>query len=416
MLRCEILSTGDEVLTGMITDTNASFLADRLGALGFEVVRHTTVGDDRAMLRAAFRELGDRADAVLCTGGLGPTVDDLTTEVAAEITGSPLKLDEPSLAHMEALFRSRSRPMPENNKKQVMIPEPADLLQNPIGTAPGFTMVIGRARFFFMPGVPREMKKMFEEQVVPRLDAMRPEPTVFDVRVHRSFGLTESATDQMLHGIEDQFPGVKLGFRAHFPEIQIKLTAKGENVEAARGALDRASAEVKARIGAHVFSDGAAMEEVIGALLREAKATLASAESCTGGMVGEMVTRVPGSSEYFDRGFITYSNRAKIELLGVPEAVLAEHGAVSEPTARAMAEGAKARSNTTYALSITGVAGPGGGTPEKPVGLVFIALAAPDKTVVRKVRWPGGRDQVRQLSAMVALDMLRRSLLGLSVE
>ncbi len=416
MLRCEILSTGDEVLTGMITDTNASFLADRLGALGFEVVRHTTVGDDRAMLRAAFRELGDRADVVLCTGGLGPTVDDLTTEVAAEITASPLKLDAPSLAHMEGLFRSRNRPMPENNKKQVMIPEPADVLQNPIGTAPGFTMVIGKARFFFMPGVPREMKKMFEEQVVPRLDAMRPEPTVFDVRVHRSFGLTESATDQLLHGIEERFPGVKLGFRAHFPEIQIKLTAKGANVEAAREALDRASAEVKARIGAHVFSDGAAMEEVIGTLLREAKATLASAESCTGGMVGEMVTRVPGSSEYFDRGFITYSNRAKIELLGVPEAALAEHGAVSEPTARAMAEGAKARSNTTYALSITGVAGPGGGTPEKPVGLVFIALAAPDKTFVRKVRWPGGRDQVRQLSAMVALDMLRRSLLGLSVE
>jgi len=226
-LRCEILSTGDEVLTGQIVDTNAAFLADRMGSLGFEVARHTTVGDDRAALAAAFRELGAAADVVLCTGGLGPTVDDLTTEVVAEVLGVGLALDEPALARMQGLWASRGRPMPENNRKQAMIPEPAEVLPNPIGTAPGFTVKIGRASFFFMPGVPREMKRMLAEQVVPRLEKLRAVPEVFEVRIHRTFGLPESAVDQMLSGLEERVPGVKLGFRAHFPEIQVKLTVKG---------------------------------------------------------------------------------------------------------------------------------------------------------------------------------------------
>lgn len=415
-LRCEILSTGDEVLTGQIIDTNAAFLADQMGERGFEVVRHTTVGDDRAMLEATFRSLGESADVVLCTGGLGPTVDDLTTEIAAQILSASLKLDEPALEHMISLWKVRGRPMPENNRKQALIPEPADVLENPIGTAPGFTVKIGRAVFFFMPGVPREMKRMFAEQVVPRLERLRAEPTVFEVRVLRSFGLSESAADQALSGLEERFPEVKLGFRAHFPEIQIKLTVKGKGAAAARARLEAASDEVRRRIGSHVFSDAAPMEQIIGDALRREGATLSTAESCTGGLVAEMVTSIPGSSEYFDRGFVTYTNLAKHELLGVPEAILAEHGAVSEPCARAMAEGARARAKTTYALAITGIAGPGGATPGKPVGLVFIALAAPDATTVRRIRWPGGRDQVRQISAMVALDMLRRRLDGLSLD
>ncbi len=185
-LRCEILSTGDEVLTGQIADTNAAFLADQLGSLGFVVARHTTVGDDRAMLATAFRELGARADVVLCTGGLGPTLDDLTTEVAAEVLGVGLKLDAAALAYMEGLWQSRGRTMPENNRRQALVPEPADVLANPIGTAPGFAVKMDRAWFFFMPGVPREMKQMFAEQVTPRLQALRPEAAVFDVRVLRS--------------------------------------------------------------------------------------------------------------------------------------------------------------------------------------------------------------------------------------
>ena len=415
-LRCEILSTGDEVLTGQITDTNAAWLADRMGSLGLPVARHTTVGDDRAMLEAAFRELGARADVVVCTGGLGPTVDDLTTEVAALVTGSELRLDEASLAYMEGLWKNRGRAMPENNRKQAMIPVKGEILPNPIGTAPGFAITIERARFFFMPGVPREMKKMFDEQVVPRLAALHPVPEVFEVRIFRSFGLTESATDQALGDLEARFPGVKLGFRAHFPEIQIKLTAQGPDAAAVRASLDAAANEVRARMGAHVFSDGASIEAVVGEALKRAGSTVATVESLTGGLVARMFTEVPGSSAYFDRGFVTYTNQAKMDMVGVSEEILRDHGPVSEPCAQAMAEGARARAGTTYALATTGLAGPDGGTPDKPVGLVFVALATPERTVVRRLRWPGQRDQIRALTAMVALDLLRRALAGQPVE
>jgi nicotinamide-nucleotide amidase len=416
MLRCHILSTGDEVLTGMLTDTNAAFLADQAGSLGLEVVGHTTVGDDRAMLEETFRTLGERADVVLCTGGLGPTIDDLTTEVAAQILSAGLRVDEAALAHMEALWRSRGRTMPENNRKQAMIPEPAEVLPNPIGTAPGFTVKIGKAHFFFMPGVPREMKQMFAEQVVPRIEKQKTEPTVFEARVYRSFGLSESAADQILKGLGEQHPSVKLGFRAHFPEVQIKLTVKGPNVSATRARLEAAAAEVLRRIGPYVFSDGDPMEAVVGAALKREKATVSTAESCTGGLLSQMITGVPGASTYFDRGFITYTNEAKQELLGVPASIFADHGAVSEPCARAMAEGARARAKTSYALAITGIAGPGGGTDEKPVGLVYIALATPGETVVRRIQWPGQREGIRAISAMVALDLLRRSLARLSMD
>lgn len=415
-LRCEILSTGDEVLTGQITDTNAAYLADQMGSLGFEVARHTTVGDDRVMLAGAFRQLGESADVVLCTGGLGPTVDDLTTEVVAEVLGVGLRLDQEAIDHMEARWRARGRPMPENNRKQALFPEGADILRNPIGTAPGFSVKVGRAWFFFMPGVPTEMKKMLAEQVVPRLAKLRDEPTVFEVRVLRSFGLAESAADQALAGLEERFPGVKLGFRAHFPEIQIKLTVKGPDIAAAKERLEAAAEEVRQRIGTYVFSEGAPLAEVVGEALRKAGATLAAAESCTGGMVAEWVTAIPGSSEYFDRGFVTYTDRAKMDLLGVSEDLLREHGAISEPCARAMAEGARARAGTTYAVSVTGLAGPGGGTPDKPVGLVFVGIATPDRTVVRRLRWPGTRDQIRAISAMTALDLVRRALGGLPLE
>lgn len=412
-LRCEILSTGDEVLTGAVLDSNAAYLAEQMGALGFDVARHTTVGDDREALVASFRALGASADIVLCTGGLGPTVDDLTAEVAAQVLGCSLKLDEPALANMLARWKARGQAMPENNRKQAMIPEGADVLPNPVGTAPGFSVRIGRASFFFMPGVPREMTRMFSEQVVPRIERLRPEPTVFQVRVFRSFGLSESAADEALAGLETRFPEVKLGFRTHFPEIQIKLTVKGADVRGTQARLQAASADVTARVGSHIFSTSAPLEQVVGDALREAKATLATAESCTGGLIAQMVTAVPGSSDYFDRAMVTYSNQAKMDLLGVSEAILRQHGAVSEPCVRAMADGARLRAGTTYALAVSGIAGPTGGTPEKPVGLVYVGLSAPDTTLVRRIRWVGDRDQVRAMSAMVALDMLRRRLFGL---
>lgn len=415
-LTCEILSTGDEVLTGQITDTNATWLADQLGTLGFVVTRHTTVGDDRERLEAAFRELGGRADIVACTGGLGPTVDDLTTEIAAKVAGCGLKLDEPALQRMQMLWQARGRPMPENNRKQALLPELSEVLPNPVGTAPGFTMKLGRAVFFFMPGVPSEMKKMFSEQAVPRIEKLRPEPSIFQVRVLRTHGLPESKVDELLSGLEAQFPGVKLGFRAHFPEIQVKLTVQGKDAEATRQLLKSASREVFKRLGPSIFSDGPSMEETVGELLKMEKGTISLAESCTGGMIGEMLTSVPGSSSYFDRSFVTYTNAAKRDVLGVSEAILAEHGAVSETCARAMAEGARKLSGSRFALSATGIAGPTGGSPQKPVGTVFVALATPASTFARKIFFPGSRHQVRQITAMTALDMLRRHLTGLPVD
>jgi nicotinamide-nucleotide amidase len=414
-LSCAVLSTGDEVLTGQIVDSNAAELAEKMGGLGFEVVRHLTVGDDRPALEAAFRELGATVDVVVCTGGLGPTVDDLTSEITAKVLGCGFKTDGRSLAFMEGLWAARGRPMPENNKKQSEIPELAEVLDNPIGTAPGFTAKIGRARFFFMPGVPREMRRMFAEQVAPRLEVLRPEPAVFDVRVLRCFGLSESAVDRQLGDFGARFPSVKLGFRAHFPEIQVKLTGKGQDVDGVARALAEASAEVRTRLGDRIFSEGPPMEEIVGAALRSAKATLTLAESCTGGLVAQMITSVAGSSDYFERGFVVYANRAKTEMLGVPEALIAEYGAVSEPVARAMAEGARERAGTTYGVSVTGIAGPGGGTPDKPVGTVWIAVAGPDGTSAQILNWPGDRPMIRGLSAMVALDLLRRKAMGLPI-
>ncbi len=415
-LKCEVLSTGDEVLTGQIVDSNAAWLADQLGTLGLEVVRHLTVGDDRADLEGAFREIGERADVCVCTGGLGPTVDDLTTEIAAKTGGCGLKLDQPALDRMQLLWQARGRPMPENNRKQAMIPDASEVLPNPVGTAPGFTMKLGRAHFFFMPGVPSEMKKMFTEQVVPRLDKLRPEPSVFEVKVLRTHGLPESKVDEILDGLENQFPGVKLGFRAHFPEIQVKLTVKGADIASAKQVLKAASKEVFKRLGAYIFSEGQSIEEVVGELLTMEKAKISLAESCTGGLIGEMLTSVPGSSAYFDRSFVTYTNTAKHEVLGVSEAVLNEHGAVSEACAKAMAEGARRISGSRFALSATGIAGPTGGSAQKPVGTVFIGLATPSATFVRKIFFPGSRTQVRQITAIAVLDMLRRHLLGLPVE
>ncbi|HEY4118424.1 MAG TPA: competence/damage-inducible protein A [Byssovorax sp.] len=411
--RAAILSTGDEVLTGQIVDSNAAWLAERMGELGFEVVRHETVGDDRGELERAFRELGAAVSVVLCTGGLGPTVDDLTSEIAARVLGCGFTLDPKALAYMEGLWRSRGREMPENNKKQAMIPALADVLDNPVGTAPGFAARIVDAQFFFMPGVPREMKRMFDEQVTPRLHANFPAPHVFSVRVLRCFGLTESALDRKLGDFGARFPHVKLGFRAHFPEIQIKLTGQGDGAEAVAAALDEAAAEVRARVGDRVFSEGAPMEQVVGEAMRRVEATVTTAESCTGGLVAELITNVPGASAYFKRGYVVYANEAKTDLLGVSPELLAEHGAVSEACARAMAEGARARAGATFAAALTGVAGPDGGTAEKPVGTVWIAVAGPSGTVVQQLSWPGDRAMVRGLSAMVALDLLRRAATGL---
>ena len=415
-LRCEILSTGDEVLTGAVVDSNAAFLADALGSLGFEVVRHTTVGDDRISLRNALTELGAVADVVLCTGGLGPTVDDLTTEVVASMLSVPLKLDADAFAQMERRWKSRGQRMPENNRKQARVPQSAEILPNLIGAAPGYSVRIGRAQFFFLPGVPREMKQMFEGQAVPRLMRLRAGPEIFEMRVHRVFGLSESVADAMLMGLEERHRGVKLGFRAHFPELQVKLTVKGTDVDTARRLLSDASTEVTTRLGSSIFSDGSPMAHVVIDGLARAGATVTTAEGCTGGLVAQMLTSVVGASRVYQRGVVAHSMTAMVEDLGVKADLLDREGVVSVACAEAMAEGARVRGEATYALATTGILAAEDATSGLPVGTAIVAIASPERTRVQRLVSPGSPEQVQAMAAMAALDLLRRSLGGLPLD
>lgn len=411
-LDAEIVATGDELMTGAIQDTNTAWICRRLRDNGVRVRRSTMVGDAQPDIEAALREAARRARVVIVSGGLGPTEDDRSTAAAASVASRPLVRNEAALEHIRALFRSFGREMTPNNAKQADFPEGSEVLPNPIGTAPGFAVDLGDARAFFMPGVPREMTRMFEEQVLPRVKAIGDAEgirTSLATRVVKTYGLGESKVEQELAGVEWP-PEVTVGYRAKFPEIHLRLYAEGEP-GALAGALDRAEAAIRARLGDRVFGlDEDTMPGVLGALLESRGWRLALAESCTGGLLGAMLTDAPGASRWFDRGFVTYANAAKVDLLGVPEATIAEHGAVSEPTVRAMADGARRVSRCEVALAITGIAGPSGGTADKPVGTVFVACASPAGTEIRPLRLVGDRERIRRGAAFAAMDLARRTL------
>jgi len=397
----EVLTTGTELVRGDLQDTNASFVAGRLTERGLVVARFSTVGDDRARIVDAIRAASERADVVVVTGGLGPTTDDLTAACAAEARGVGLVRHEPSVDAIRRRFEAIGLPMTPNNEKQADFPDGADVLPNARGTAPGFAMTIGRARFFFLPGVPHEMKHMLEEEVLGRLPAAEAAPTVRRLRV---FGMAEAAIDAALAGIEGSHPGVVLGYRATFPEVEVKVQATAGTREAADTIADRAFEVVRERLGRHVVALGdSSLPRAVGDALRERQWTLAVAESCTGGLVGALVTEVPGSSEYFLLGVVAYANAAKESLLGVPPETIAAHGAVSRETAIAMAQGVRARAGATIGVATTGIAGPGGGTPDKPVGLVHLAVAGPSGVVHKERTWRGDRARVRRLAAHAAL-------------
>ncbi len=411
----EILATGDEVRSGALVDTNSAYIAERLELAGVSVARHDCVGDDLEILGAVFREIAPRVDIAIVTGGLGPTSDDLTTDAAALAAGVELALDPAALASMEALFKKLGRPIKGSNRKQAMLPRGADVLLNPIGTAPGLALKIDRCLFFCLPGVPREMRRMLDQEVLPRIRELQGEAREFcQVRTLSTFGMTESATGEQLAGFEDRFPDLKLGLRAKVPEIQIKLYAKGPDETALEEALVRGEDWVVDCLGDKVFSIGGdPMEAVVGVLLAAKKATLAAAESCTGGLIAHWLTGVSGSSDYFLFSGVTYSNECKERVLGVSPETLERYGAVSEETAREMAEGARRVAGATYAISTSGIAGPTGGTEEKPVGTVCIGLATPDSAVGERFHFPfGNRGMKKKLFAMKALDLLRRELMG----
>ncbi len=412
----EILATGDEIRSGALVDTNSAHIALRLEEYGAAVTRHACVGDDMDRLAEIIGEIAGRADLCVVTGGLGPTTDDLSAAAAARAAGADLVLDERALADIQAFFDRRDRPMGPSNRKQAMMPAGARPLYNPVGTAPGFDLLLGRCRFFFLPGVPHEMRRMLDDAVLPAVTRMAGTDRDFiRVRSLSTFGLPESTVGERVALVPERFEGVKLGLRARFPVIQVKLYACGRDAAAIDSRLEEAAAWVRQTLGNRVFSEGEAqMPAVVGELLRKAGATVAAAESCTGGLIANWLTDVPGSSDYFLFSGVTYSNEAKVRVLGVSADTLAECGAVHERTAAEMAEGARRLAGATYAVATTGIAGPAGGTVEKPVGTVCIGLAGPEGTEAHRFQMAfPTRSANKIVFAMTALDRLRlRLLLG----
>lgn len=413
--RAVILSTGDELTSGLTVDTNSNWLADKLFETGVDLVAVITVGDDRDRIRWAFESGLDQADLVLSTGGLGPTADDLTTEVLAGLLGRELFVDEPSVEHMRALFRSIGREMPDNNLRQAHFPVGATVLTNPMGTAPGYRVDVewkGKERHVIvMPGVPREMKPMTETHVLPWIRTLDASGHVYLSRSFQTFGASESALDEMMKGAIDPAEG-RLSFRAAFPQISVRVTVRGRPGEA-EGKLAILSERVRGRIGDYVFGEGTeTMEGVVNALLLQRGWKVATAESCTGGLVAERITNVPGSSRVFAGSFVAYTPRTKRSMLGVRAETLDRHGAVSDETVKEMAEGARRAAGADLAVAVTGVAGPDGGTDENPVGTVYVGLAAEGVLASRRYKLWGSRDWIRLLSSQIALDWVRRHALG----
>jgi nicotinamide-nucleotide amidase len=412
-----VVTVGDELLRGEIVDSNKSFLSERLLGLDLEARRHVTVPDEIERMGEVFREAAARARVVLVSGGLGPTRDDITTEVVARTFGRRLVRDEESLATLKAYFVRAGREMAENNAKQADFPEGADILPNPHGTAPGFMLEVGEALLFCMPGVPRELYPMMDEQVIPRIAKRLGRDGVVHATLLRTFGLGESTLDRELDDLARNDPHLTLGFRTQFPDNCVRVVVRAPTRAEAERRSARVVDEIRRRLGSLVLGEGErGLEEIVGELLLERKRTLAVAESCTGGLITSRLTDVPGSSAYLLEGMVTYSNEAKVRDLGVSSATLEEQGAVSEPVALQMALGIRDRAGADIGLAVTGIAGPEGGTEEKPVGTVFIGLVDDAGTIVRRYQLVFDRRRNKHLSSQIALDWVRRRLLGLEIE
>jgi nicotinamide-nucleotide amidase len=414
-MRAVILSTGDELTTGRTLDTNANYIADQFVAAGLDIVAMMVVGDYPERIAWAWRTALRQADVVLCTGGLGPTADDLTTETVAQVAGVGLRMDQPTADRIRQMFAAMGRTMPENNLKQALFPEGATIIPNALGTAPGFRLEIatetGRSHCIVLPGVPREMKAMLAEQVLPWLRNARGGSTEYRSHTFQTFGISESALDELVAGVIDPTEG-RLAFRAAFPQISLRVTVQGEPGELDRR-LDTAAAALRATLGPYCYGEGnTTMEAVVGALLTERRATIAVAESCSGGLIGHRLTDVPGSSAYLLADVVAYNNAVKQSLLQVPAATLEQHGAVSVETAEAMARGVRRLVGSTIGLATTGIAGPDGGTSDKPVGTVCIALDGEAGTRSHRYQLWGTRDWVKLLTSQIALDWVRRWALG----
>jgi len=411
MLTAEIIAVGSELLTPFRTDTNSLWLTDRLNTAGIEVKLKTVVGDDDARLEETIRDALKRSGVVVLTGGLGPTEDDITRKITARALSRRLLLDEKVLEELRAKFLHWGRKMPEINARQAMVIEGAEVIPNPNGSAPGMYLEHEGRVVVLLPGPPRESKPMFEERVMPRL-AERAGGLRVVRRVLRVSGLGESAVDERIAPVYTQYKNPQTTILFNNSEIEIHLTAQGKSEAEAELLLDGLAGQIEERMGDAIFAfRGEKMEEVVGLRLAVAGFTLATAESCTGGLVAHRLTEVPGSSTYFTEGVVAYSNESKTRRLGVPAELIEAHGAVSAEVAEAMAEGVKRRAETDFGLAVTGVAGPGGGTTEKPVGLVYVALADDAHTEHKRLMLPGDRQLIRWRASQFALDLLRRRLI-----
>lgn len=416
-MRIELLNTGTELLLGDTINTNAAWIGQRMAALGLSVARQTIVPDG-PVIREVMREAAARADVLLITGGLGPTNDDVTRESAAEVLGLPLELDEQVLAELTAFFAKRNRVMSASNKRQAMVLRGAVVMNNPWGTAPGLYIPASCGRevglncaMFLMPGPPRELKPMVESHVEPRLVEMMP---ALASRVTRYLKITGVGESDIVEAIEkdlEAMAGLELGYCIGRGDVDVRLSG-------AAGIVEAGAKVVRERLGNFIVSeDRRVIEKVVIDLLKAKSQTVATAESCTGGALTSRLTDVSGASAVFGHGWVTYANEAKSQHLGVDAGLIAAHGAVSEPVARAMADGCLQASGADHALACTGIAGPTGGTEEKPVGTVFVGLASRGfPTEVRKLFFPGARDRFKMLTTQSALELLRRRLAGLPLQ
>jgi nicotinamide-nucleotide amidase len=409
-MTAEIIAVGSELLTPDRVDTNSLYLTSKLNDLGVEVTQKTVIGDDRARAAAAVRASIERAGIVVLTGGLGPTEDDVTRDAVAAALGRGLEYRDEIWQGIRERFLRRGRVIPEINRRQAYVIEGSEPLPNANGTAPGLWIEVEGRVVLLLPGPPGEMRPMFEEYAIPRLKRVLPQ-RVLVTRVYRIALMPESEVDQRIAPVYTKYANPVTTILAAAGDIQVHLRAQGDDEAQAYALLDEVGEQIEAILGDRIYSrTGEPLEVVVGNLLRDRGETVSVAESATGGLLAVRITSVPGASNYFAGGFLVYNDRMKAALLGIPESMLKEHTAVSEPVAEAMAVAAQERTGSSYALSITGVAGPGGGEEKTPVGTVFIGIAGPDGRGVHRARFPGNRDFVRNMAAQTALDLLRRKL------
>ena len=426
MTTAEIIAVGSELLLGGRVDTNSLFLSELLAKQGIEVRFKSVVGDDVTDIGVAVTNAAKRTTLVLITGGLGPTVDDVTREAVARVIRKPLRPRSRALESIKTRLQAAGRPVTDNQRRQAFLPAGAILLQNTAGIAPGFAVQWKRCRIVCLPGVSREARRMCTESLLPLLRREGLLSSAIETRTIHTFGLLEGEIDNRIKGIIPAASPFRLGLLASPLGVSVSLMRSDQKERRRVGkrtpmktatSLNSLMDDVIARLGQHVFSiDGRTMEEVVGQRLRARRFTIALAESCTGGLIAHRLTQVPGSSAYVDRGVVCYDNRAKIELLGVSESLLKRHGAVSAPVAKAMAQGIRTRSKVDVGLSVTGIAGPGGGSARKPVGLVYVGLATSKEFYTKEFRFHGEREAIKLRSSQAALDVLRRWLCHVSLD